>query len=184
MIELIVTKRTDERLLKRMEVHYSQPKGFVGRNICYAILCDNQYYGHIVAGSATLHLPGRNDFFHMSKKDINSVINNIFFNCAPVGSKYPLRNFTTAVIKKFIHQSAQDWYNKYKDTVIGHETLIQPPRTGELYRRAGFCKVGVTKGYTCKRVAGTGTDDWSGKRVWDTKNLVPKIVMCRKYDER
>ena len=111
------------------------------------------------------------------------LINNIFFNCAPVGSKYPLRNFTTAVIKKFIHQSAQDWYNKYKDTVIGHETLIQPPRTGELYRRAGFCKVGVTKGYTCKRVAGTGTDDWSGKRVWDTKNLVPKIVMCRKYDE-
>lgn len=36
-----------------------------------------------------------------------------------------------------------------------------------------------TVGYTCKRAAGKGTDAWTGKRVWDTKNLRPKRVFMR-----
>ena len=67
MLELIITKRTDERLLHRMKNHYSSPKGFVGRNICYAIIYNDIYYGHIVGGSATRFLPGRNEYLRVSQ---------------------------------------------------------------------------------------------------------------------
>jgi len=72
-----------------------------------------------------------------------------------------------------------DWLTYYGDEVLGWETLVEPPRTGILYTRDGWTRVGVTKGYTCKRLAGKGTDSWSGRRVWDTKNIRPKLVFVR-----
>src|SRR5574343_1589513 len=168
MIKLEITKRTDKRLIERMENHYSQPKGFVGRNICYAVYKGDVYYGHIVAGSATRFLPGRNEFFGIELQSLNSIINNIFFNISKVDKKYPMRNFTSEVVKLFCSTSSNDWLNKYGDNVIGFETLIEKPRTGELYSRAGWQVIGETKGFTCKRIGGKGTDCWTGKRVWNT----------------
>lgn len=179
-IKLVQTKRTDPRLLSRMTNHYSHPKGFVGRNICYACIYNGKYYGHIVAGSATRFLPGRDLFLGITKDQLNNVINNVFFNVSPILVKYPERNFTTKIVEKFVEIAPKDWEAKYGDSVIGFETLIELPRTGELYRKAGWVEVGVTKGYTCKRISGKGTDSWSGKRVWNTKaeELKPKIVLC------
>jgi hypothetical protein len=167
-----------------MRNHYSQPKGFVGRNICYAVYFEEDYYGHIVAGSATRFLPGRNEYLQMSENSLNSVINNIFFNVSPVYGKYPCRNFTSRIVKEFAEIAALDWQNKYGDSVIGFETLVEKPRSGELYLKAGWDLVGETKGYTCKRVAGVGTDSWSGKRVWNTDadSLRPKIVLCKRAE--
>ncbi len=176
MIDLVITKRTDNRLLDRMKNHYSKPKGFVGRNICYAVMFNDVYYGHVVGGSASLHLPGRNEYLEVD--DINKVVNNIFFNVSKVNGSYPLRNFTTQVIKQFTEQITNDWFCKYGDEVIGFETLVEPPREGTLYIKAGWSYVGMTKGFTCKRQAGDGTDSWSGKRVWNTKELRPKLVFC------
>ena len=183
MLTLIQTKRTDKRLLDKMKIHYSQPRGFVGRNICYAVMFNDIYFGHIVAGSATLHLPGRHDFLGTSKSQLNNIVNNIFFNVSPQpNSKYPVRNFTVKVIKVFVQYVVSDWNLKYGDEVLGLETLVEAPRTGELYLRAGWKKVGVTKGFTCKRIAGKSTDSWSGKRVWkkDPASLRPKNVLCYK----
>lgn len=179
---LFVTKRTDERLLERMDGHYSRPRGFVGRNICYSIVYGSQYYGHIVAGSATRFLPGRNEYLGIGIEQINKVINNVFFNISPIDGKYPKRNFTSIVVKEFVRVSAIDWEKKYGESVVGFETLVEKPRTGELYIRSGWMVVGETKGYTCKRVAGHGTDKWSGKRVWNTdkNSLRPKVVLCYK----
>src|SRR3990167_11325583 len=177
-IILLQTKRTDPRLLERMKIHYSNPKGFVGRNICYAIFYDSIYYGHIVAGSATRFLPNRNEYFGITLKQLNNIINNIFFN---ISGKYPIRNFTSKVVKEFTRRATPHWKTKYGDDVIGFETLIEKPRTGELYRRAGWNCIGETKGYTCKRVGGgISSDNWTGKRVWDVKNLRPKYVFCYK----
>lgn len=176
-ISLVTTERTDERLLQRMKNHYSQPKGFVGRNICYAIYADDKYYGHIVAGSATRFLPGRNDFLKTDLQDLNNIVNNIFFNVS-CETKYPFRNFTSAVVKHFVKQASTDWLCKYGDVVYGFETLIEKPRTGELYLKAGWKVVGETVGYTCKRIGGKGGDSYTGKRVWNTKNLRPKLVLC------
>jgi hypothetical protein len=183
MIELTITKRTDQKLLELMERHYSQPKGFVGRNICYAVLWDGVYFGHVVGGSATRFLPGRNEALNLEGMgQLNHIVNNIFFHIEPV-QKYPVRNFTSQVIKAWRGRIAQDWQEKYGDPVYGFETLVELPRTGELYLRDGWKKVGTTIGYTCKRVAGTGTDSWTGKRVWDVKNLRPKIVLVKGVNE-
>jgi len=167
-----------------MQKHYSKPKGFVGRNICYAILYNDIYYGHIVGGSATRFLPGRNEYLNITVKQLNNVINNIFYNISKVNKKYPKRNFTTFVVREFVKKIKEDWQEKYGDKVIGFETLVEKPRTGELYLKAGWVKVGETKGFSCKRVGGKGTDSWTGKRVWDTKNLKPKLVFCYKIKEK
>jgi len=180
MIQLTMTKRTDKNLLKLMEKHYSQPKGFVGRNICYAIYYDDVYYGHIVGGSCTLNLPGRNNFFKVDKSKYNNIINNIFYHIEKVKNKYPLRNFTTKVLKFWRKQIEKDWFKKYGNEVIGFESLIEPPRTADLYKKDKWKYLGKTKGFTCKRVPGKEKGVFKyGKRIWDYKNLRPKLVYAR-----
>jgi len=183
MVTLEPIKRTDSRILADMAIHYSQPKGFVGRNICYAIMADDVYYGAIVGGSSTLHLIGRDEFFGLTKETkkvaLRQIINNIFYHVEKKDGRYPIRNLVPTILKMFRERVAQDWECKYGDLVIGFESLIELPRTGEAYRRDGWVEVGLTKGQTCKRVAGKGTDSWPGKRVWDTKNLRPKRVFVR-----
>lgn len=183
-LKFMITPRTDDRLLELMKIHYSQPKGFVGRNICYAIYYDNDYYGHIVGGSATKYLKGRNEFLEVSSSFLDQVINNVFFSISPVNGKYPIRNFTSKVILHWLPIVARHWKIKYGNTVKGFETLVEMPRTGELYKKAGFIVVGETIGYTCKRISGKGTDTWGGRRVWNTNKdeLRPKIILCKKYD--
>jgi hypothetical protein len=181
-LTLVRTKRTDPRLLAGMAVHYSQPKGFVGRNICYAVLFDGDYYGHIVAGSATRHLPGRHEFLGTTAADLNRIVNNIYFHIEPIAGRYPVRNFATAVLARWREVAAGDWAAKYGDPVSGFESLVELPRTGEIYHRDGWAEVGLTKGYTCKRVAGKGTDNWTGKRIWNTTDLRPKLVFARAVD--
>lgn len=90
--------------------------------------------------------------------------------------------FTSKVLKVFTKQIQKDWYEKYGNKVIGFETLIEKPRTGELCKKAGWTQIGETIGYTCKRTAGKGTDSWSGRRVWNTnkETLRPKIVMVKR----
>lgn len=186
MLSLIGTKRTDVQLLKRMSTHYSRPKGFVGRNICYAVLYDSIYFGHIVGGSATMHLPNRHTFLGTTKLELNNIVNNIFFNVSPPNTKYPIRNFTTAVVKLFVETIKVDWEEKYGDVVLGFETLVEKPRTGELYTRAGWTKVGETIGYTCKRIGGTDPHEkFTGKRIWikDPNKLRPKVVLCLKINQ-
>lgn len=184
MLKLTITKRTDPRLLELMKRHYSQPKGFVGRSICYAVEYNDVYYGHIVAGSATLHLAGRNEFFSKAgakNLDLKQVANNIFFHIEKQNNKYPVRCFAEKCLRAFEARVFYDWLIKYGDVLIGLESLVELPRTGDCYMAANWTKVGQTKGFTCKREAGQGTDSWTGKRVWNTNKdeLRPKWVFCK-----
>lgn len=189
MVNLERIKRTDPRILADMAVHYSEPGGFVGRNICYAITHNGLYYGAIVGGSATLHLAGRDEFFKIDKKDkvgkkaaLRTIVNNIFFHIEKRGDRYPVRNMVSKTLRLFRERVASDWQDKYGDPVTGFESLIELPRTGEAYTRDGWEEVGITVGYTCKRISGKGrhrTDSWTGQRVWDTKNKRPKRVFVR-----
>jgi len=63
---------------------------------------------------------------------------------------------------------------------MGFETLVELPRKGELYLKNKWVHVGTTKGFTCKRVAGTKEEKFTGKRVWDYNNLRPKLILCKK----
>lgn len=170
MLRLIPISRTFPQLLRDMSVHYSAPKGFVGRNICYAVAFDDGYFGAIVGGSTPKWLPGEN------RPALNNIVNNIFFH---IEGPYPIRNFGQRVLALYRKQIELDWFLKYGDFVERHESLVELPRTGEVYRRDGWILQGQTKGQTCKRTAGKGTDTWTGKRVWDTENLRPKLVFAR-----
>jgi len=163
-----------------MEQHYSQPKGFVGRNICYAILYDDRCYGFIAGGSATKWLPNRNEFFNYV--ELNQIVNNLFFHVYRHKGRYPFRNFVSGCLAEWRKVMIDKWFKKYGDMVVGFESLVQLPRTGECYKRDGWKEIGITKGYTCKREAGYGTDSWSGQRVWNTTDLKPKRVFVKKVD--
>lgn len=188
MLNLVVTKKSDQRVVYNMKNHYSQPKGFVGRSIIYAIEYGGVYYGSIAGGSSTLHLPGRHEFLQTDKSMLNNIVNNIFFHCERIDGKYPTRNFLSKILLEYERRVKIDWKEKYKDDVIGYETLVELPRTGEIYLRNGWSLVGTTKGFTCKRVGISEstvlgvepTDSWSGVRVWDYQNLRPKLVLCKK----
>lgn len=180
VIELIRTTKCDPVLLETMPRHYSNPAGFVGRSLIYRVMCGGAQYGFTVAGSCSKHLPRREEFFgHTS---LESIINNTFFHIEPGADGYPVRNFAQKVVALWRERCVEDWQLIYGDRVIGLETLVEPPRSGELYRRDGWQNIGMTKGNTCKRLAGKGTDCWGGKRVWDRVNLRPKHVFYRKVN--
>ena len=180
MISLITIPKNNKYLKASMKKHYTKPKGFVGRSICYAIYFNETLYGHILGGSSTLYLKGRNEFFNIDKSKLNNIINNIFYHVEKVDNKYPIRNFTTEVLKAWREQIKIDWQQKYGDKVIGYESLIEPPRTAELYKKDKWVLVGSTFGYTCKRIPGHEKGAFkTGKRVWNKKNLKPKLIFCR-----
>jgi hypothetical protein len=151
-----------------MERHYSRPRGFVGRNICHLLSHEGTVYGAFVGGSTPMHLPGRDPSW-----PLNCIINNLFFH---IEGPYPLRNFAQKALGLWRLRIIEDWREKYGDEPIALESLVELPRIGEVYHRDGWIEVGQTKGYTCKRTSGKGTDSWSGRRVWDTVNLRPKRV--------
>lgn len=187
MLSLKKVSRTDELVQQNMKDHYSRPKGFMGRNLLYSITYDGKCYGTISGGSCTLHLPGRNEFFGIVPENrqlkLKQIVNNVFYHIEKINGTYPIRNFVPAVLKEFRGRVIADWYERYGDPVIGFESLVELPRTGEIYLRDGWTLTGTTVGYTCKRVsekiAGPSTDTFSGRKVWDTKNLRPKHVFCR-----
>lgn len=136
MLELEITKSNDPKLLELMKIHYSQPKGIVGRRICYSIYYNDIYYGHIIGGSATFSLPGRKDI--TGNIPLTSIVNNIFYHVSKVDDCYPLRNFTTLVVSLWRRRVSKDWEEKYGDKVLFFETLVELPRTGELYKKDGL----------------------------------------------
>jgi len=171
VIRLARTNKGDPVFKNLMAVHYSKPKGFVGRQILYRVMYDDVIYGGIAFGSATKHLPGR-----VFSTSLNNGLNNIFYHVEKQNGAYPLRNFTTRVLLYAEYVVSYDYPALYRDEVHWFETLVELPRTGELYRRAGYTETGTTIGKTCKREGGRGTDSWSGRRVWDEVNLRPKRV--------
>jgi hypothetical protein len=174
MIELVMSNKGDHDVKYLMSIHYSKPKGFVGRQIIYKAYNDNEFVGVIAGGSPTLHLAGRNEFFG-DKFVLGEIINNNFFHLLPSEDK----NLGTKVLKLFRTKITRDWHEKYNSKIIGFETLVELPRKGSLYKADNWLLVGQTKGYTCKRTAGKGTDSWGGKRVWNTRELKPKLVFCK-----
>lgn len=174
MINILPTRKNDPDLQRLMSVHYSQPKGFVGRQLFYRIEYNGVLYGCIAFGSATKHLPGRKLPFHL-----NTGMSNIFYHVEKQNGAYPKRNFTTYALLEAEKVATIDYEIKYKDKVNWLETLVELPRSGDLYLKAGYTLVGITKGYTCKRIAGESTDKWTGRRVWVHVNLRPKSVFVK-----
>ena len=166
-------QKSDILLQESMRHHYSKPRGFVGRQLFYRIYYNDHFHGCIGFGSAVLHLPGR-------KVDwpLNNGVNNIFYQIWPWnGEKYPLRNFTTKALLEAEKIAKEDYKSWYGDEVKWFESLVELPRTGDLYLKAGYKEIGITQGKTCVRTWGQSTDSWGGRRVWDIGN--PKRVFFK-----
>lgn len=175
MLEIRRIEKSNKHLQALMKVHYSQPRGFVGRQIFYEIVFNGVVYGCIAFGSATRFLPGREII-----KSLGNGVNNLFYHMEKVNGKYPTRNFTTLALLAAEKVVEVDYARVYGYSVTWFEALVEVPREGTLYKKAGYKLVGETIGYTCKRTGGYGTDAYSGMRVWDTENLRPKRVFYKK----
>lgn len=105
-----------------MSIHYSHPKGFVGRQLIYKVFDNEEFVGVIVGGSATLHLPGRNEFFG-DKYYINGIINNNFFHLI---DNHGDKNLGTKVLAKWRKQVVRDWEERYIE-------YVHPKYTGHYF---------------------------------------------------
>ena len=130
-LSLMSVKRTADEMLKNMAIHYSQPRGFVGRNICYLIMAGGVCYGSIAGGSATRFLPGREVV-----GSLNNGVNNIFYHVEKRNGEYPARNFTASVLKLYRETIERDWLAKYNDAVLGTKPR---PRLAMLNWRESEC---------------------------------------------
>lgn len=181
ILKLIKVNLSDQELRMMMGEHYSCPKGFVGKRIIYGITYAGKNYGFIAGGSPTLYLPGRNEYFGITKQELNyKIVNNNFYHIEKIDNRYPLSNFTVRVISEWRKRIQEDWKKQYGDDIVGYESLVELPRIGEIYRRDKWDLVGQTKGFTCKRIGGKGSDSWGGKKVWSKNTLRPKLVFCKK----
>lgn len=120
-LRLYQVKNSNLQLRDYMKDHYSKPQGFVGRNLCYLVYFNETCYGAIVAGSATLHLAGRDDFFGLSgdktqkQREIRTIINNTFFHLEKVNGKYPIRwQFTSKVLAAFLDRAAHLGHKEFE----------------------------------------------------------------------
>lgn len=176
--------KSDEDLYFMRLKHYSESNGFIGRTIIYKILWNDVIYGAIVAGSATKHLPGRDKI--LLGIGLNNIINNTFFHIEKIDCKYPCRNFALEILQTFRYIASRRWYEKYGDIICGFESLVELPRTGEIYKRDKWTEVGLTQGKVCRRrpnsLWGQSTDSWGGVRVWSKTELKPKRVFARTVD--
>jgi len=186
-------------LLDAVKNHYSKPGGFVGRCLAYRVESGGLYLGAIVAGSATMHLQGRNEFFSISRNELGGIVNNVLFHIEPpwrnppiywdwlagksrvhLNRNYPIRNTAQKVLAQWREKVTKDWLAQYEQEVKGFETLVQPPRIGSVYRRDGWQVVGMTKGFSCRRVAGTAAGEkFGGKRVWTFDPSNKKLIFCK-----
>lgn len=178
MLKLILSNKGDKGVQHMMLIHYSHPKGFVGRQIIYKIYDNDDFKGVIAGGSATLHLPNRNDFFG-DKFNLQYIINNNFFHLV---DNHDDKNLGTKVLSMWRRQVVKDWMERYNSKVIGFESLVELPRSGTIYKADNWTLVGQTKGFACRRVAGTEKGAFTGgKRIWNTDKdeLKPKLVFCK-----
>lgn len=171
MIKLVRTNKSDPLVKEAMRVHYTHPKGFVGRQILYKIYDDDVYRGVIGGGSATLHLPTKS---LLDGIPLTNIVNNMFFHLSS-----SRKNLGTQCLKQYRKQIALDWLDSYGDKVEAFETLVEPPRTGAMYLADNWVYTGMTKGYSCRRVSGVSTDGYSGRRIWNTTELHPKLVFVK-----
>jgi len=182
VVRLSRVTKSNPDLRYAMLRHYSESSGFVGRQLIYRILWNETTYGFIAGGSATRFLPNRQDFFgpHIG---LRNIVNNTFFRLERVDGRYPCRNFARTVVSLWRFACREHWSTKYGDEVLGFESLVELPRTGELYLRDGWKEIGLTQGFSCRRISsdiiGPSTDSWSGTRVWSQDDARKKRVFVR-----
>lgn len=130
----------------RMYHGYVPTTSYVGRQCNYSIWCEGYEIGFFGWGSAVMAMKPRDDYIGWTKQqrlfNIPKIANNWRFTLIDDLPK----NTATKVISLAINKGREDWKKKYDDELVLVETLVEPPRTGTIYRASKWEMVGMTKG--------------------------------------
>jgi len=186
MIELILTKRTDQRYKDIRDRHYVPNRGCHGQQLHYLVYVDHELFGIISGASAVYGCRPRDEFFSLSKDSatkqvqLNQVINNVVFRLETTR-----HNLASQVLAKWRKQISCDWKSLYGVPVVGFETFViekvredVSDRRGTLYLADNWTNVGLTQGNTKahEKTANSGGMNASHTR----RETEQKIILCLK----
>lgn len=140
------TKRFNFDMIVKNYHTYKPSTDLFGRRIDWLVRCDNKIIGAIGLGSCALAMGPRDRYIGWNKTSRTLHLNNVAVNwrfCLTEDG----RGLGSRVLSEFCTQSRKVWKEKFGDTLLMIETLIEPPYTGTSYKASGFVCVGETKGY-------------------------------------
>jgi hypothetical protein len=157
--------------------HYPKSKGIVGRQLNYLIYNNNKPIGIIGVASPPLHYKKFEAYFNLgdlkpSEASKLFVNNNVYRIVLKPDSD---KNIGTKILKLFRERIQADYKEKYKDTLLGIVTFVEPPRTGAMYKADNWEFIGMTSGVEVKRRG----ENWMNKQYIQTENK--KLIFAKRF---
>lgn len=122
---------------------YKPSVDIVGRSINWLVYNHDRIIGAIGIGSSVMAMKPRDDFIGWDKerrlKNLVNTATNWRFCLMEKG-------FGSQVLSKLLTESKKEWENKFGDSLVLLETLVEPPYQGTCYKANGWIYVGMTKG--------------------------------------
>ena len=110
--------------------------------------------GAIGVSSAVIALSMRDSYIGWNAEqriaNLNKVANNYRF--AVINENITLDCAGSIILKALRHTSRYRWQHKYNDPLVLLETYIKPPWQGTVYVADNWIRVGITKGFSIKKV--------------------------------
>jgi hypothetical protein len=172
-IELVRVPKGHKAFSTLFITHYPNSKGIVGRSINYLIYYKGRFAGIIGACSPPYKVKPVDEFFGITDDNreemMRKILNNEVFRLI-----IHEKNLASRVLSVFRKQVFEDYYEKYREELIGLITFVEPPLKGACYKADNWVFIGYTKGY------GTTMRDGVGKpRKWVNKKR--KLIFAYKY---
>jgi len=165
-LHLQLVPKSDGRFGQLFFGHYPRSKGIVGRTICYLIRDGIDVIGIIGASSPPFNYRKFRDFFQVD--DDNLIMNNNVFRLI-----VRRKNLGTQILRLFREKLQQHHRAKYKHSLIGIVTFVEPPRTGAVYKADNWDYLGMTEGKRMRR----DPDSW--EKIFFTDK--PKHIYAYRY---
>lgn len=114
----------------------------------------NNLIGAIGINSATLNLSSRDKLLNCSNEEKLKILNNFGNNYrfALIRENITIPNAGSQVLKVFREEARKEWKNKYGEDLLGIETFVKPPWSGSVYKADNWQELGMTSGWTAKRL--------------------------------
>lgn len=147
-LHLVCVPKSDGNFGNLFFSHYPKSKGIVGRTLCYNIFYKKRLIGIIGGASPPKNYTIFKKYFECDERFF---INNNVFRI--IESE---KNLGTKILKLFRARIREDYFNKYKDKLLGIVTFVEKPRTGSLYKADNWNYLGETQGKRMRR----NSDTW------------------------
>ena len=145
LAESTVDKKIADDIVVRFHSYVSTPK-VVGRCLKYIINYDNNDVGTFWIGSGFKPTPKAIlNYFDKSQKEFDKMFNNVA-DKKRFAMAIRVPNLGTQILKSIRKRAANDWYNRYGDTLVAIVTTIGGGKSGSVYLADNWVKIGETAG--------------------------------------